>query len=900
MLAAKIVALLLVAHPCLSDSEAEAQEDAVRRLRLRRPRPKLVDVDNPDGDLVGSPVELLQADSAEAPLSSFRSQSAGSAALDALIATAQRNPEPALEISEVVPQRQAPFQIQVQEPAQAPRQQPSRTRSRTRGGVPARRRPRPGQEEEERRRPSGPREDPVATLERYSHKNEDGSFTFGYVGADGSFREETRGADCITRGKYGYIDPDGVKREYTYTSGLPCEVGEDSEDELQSLDQNIDVEDPVDPRERFRQTQQEQLSPEQIPEAAQRQRRPIQRRPEPVAQEPANTFSNFGANQVAPERTRVPPRAPIRASPRPVLQSGPVGGALQNLLTIADEGPVNPAPAPVAAPRAPVRIATQRPAVQPASPRPASFDFDSELEGFTLNRPSLTFDRQPAPAPASAQNQFQSQLSFNPASGVFQTSLQQNVPGGAQIRLNNNAAPSGTPTTVRPSPPTTASRGTTFFAGSTTASRFPTTPSPQPPSPSTPSRVVLPAGTVKLEFEPLNIPDISQVQVKSSQPPSPPPTRPPTLAPSPTPTRLPPPTIIQTRPTTSRPAPQPTTPPTRPAPRPTTVFPATIPKAAAAPETPRQSAPVAVPATTKAALPTTVPPKPAQQTPSNTFFVFQPFNQPQAATSPFRTPVNHDAFHVRPAGAAPPPPRPPVQVPANARLPQVAQPATQQVQSRPAPQLLPQAQPRPVPQRLPVAQPVPQRLPVAQPVPQRLPVAQQPRPVAQSPQQVRPGAPQPVPSAPRLQFGFQPVSQQQGQPQGRPGQPAARPAPFTAFGGRPQQFQPRPAQPQQFRQAPQFQNQPRPAQLGVPPQNQQRPAQLGVPPQNQPRPAQLGVPPQLQAQPGAPQFAQFDSRFAPRPAGQAPGQLQLRPAQFSPGASQQFNVFNPSQQLRGA
>ena len=30
----------------------------VRKLRFRRPRPKLIDVENPEGDLKGSPVEL--------------------------------------------------------------------------------------------------------------------------------------------------------------------------------------------------------------------------------------------------------------------------------------------------------------------------------------------------------------------------------------------------------------------------------------------------------------------------------------------------------------------------------------------------------------------------------------------------------------------------------------------------------------------------------------------------------------------------------------------------------------------------------------------------------------------------------------------------------------------------
>ena len=258
----------------------------------------------------------MSAAVAEGP-TNFRNQNSGSAALDALIATAQKEkpapvPQPqVLEIEEIPTQRPlrlSPVTAQ-RETAQFREEAPVRPqRVRQRGGVPNRRRPRPeGQEagrgEEPRRRPNGPeREEPVATLERYSHKNDDGSFTFGYVGADGSFREETRGADCITRGKYGYIDPDGVKREYTYTSGLPCDVGDD--DDLQNIDGDNNVEDPVDPRERFRQTQNEQLTDAQIPQAA-RPRRPIQRRPaeeaRPAAE--ANRFSNFGGNA---QRAQIP------------------------------------------------------------------------------------------------------------------------------------------------------------------------------------------------------------------------------------------------------------------------------------------------------------------------------------------------------------------------------------------------------------------------------------------------------------------------------------------------------------------------------------------------------------------------------------------------------------------
>jgi hypothetical protein len=57
------------------------------------------------------------------------------------------------------------------------------------------------------------KEPPVQTLRNYNKVNDDGSFTFGYEAADGSFKEETRGTDCVVRGKYGYVDPDGNKRE---------------------------------------------------------------------------------------------------------------------------------------------------------------------------------------------------------------------------------------------------------------------------------------------------------------------------------------------------------------------------------------------------------------------------------------------------------------------------------------------------------------------------------------------------------------------------------------------------------------------------------------------------------------------------------------------------------------
>jgi len=63
----------------------------------------------------------------------------------------------------------------------------------------------------------------VGTVENYRFKNEDGSITWGYENEDGSYKEEKIGVDCITRGKYGYIDPTGEVREYSYTSGNRCD-----------------------------------------------------------------------------------------------------------------------------------------------------------------------------------------------------------------------------------------------------------------------------------------------------------------------------------------------------------------------------------------------------------------------------------------------------------------------------------------------------------------------------------------------------------------------------------------------------------------------------------------------------------------------------------------------------
>lgn len=52
-----------------------------------------------------------------------------------------------------------------------------------------------------------------ANLSKYvfvhSRHNEDGSYTYGYEGADGSFKIETKSPTGEVKGKYGYKDDTG-------------------------------------------------------------------------------------------------------------------------------------------------------------------------------------------------------------------------------------------------------------------------------------------------------------------------------------------------------------------------------------------------------------------------------------------------------------------------------------------------------------------------------------------------------------------------------------------------------------------------------------------------------------------------------------------------------------------
>merc|ERR1711963_146896 len=73
---------------------------------------------------------------------------------------------------------------------------------------------------------------PVPILRYVDNQNIDGSYTYGYEAADGTYKLETRYVDGRVKGKYGYIDPEGVLREASYGA----EAGRGFEPEISGLE----------------------------------------------------------------------------------------------------------------------------------------------------------------------------------------------------------------------------------------------------------------------------------------------------------------------------------------------------------------------------------------------------------------------------------------------------------------------------------------------------------------------------------------------------------------------------------------------------------------------------------------------------------------------------------------
>jgi len=59
----------------------------------------------------------------------------------------------------------------------------------------------------------------VPILKQINKVNDDGSYTFGYEAADGTFKVETRDARGNINGRYGFVDPEGNLKVVDYTAG---------------------------------------------------------------------------------------------------------------------------------------------------------------------------------------------------------------------------------------------------------------------------------------------------------------------------------------------------------------------------------------------------------------------------------------------------------------------------------------------------------------------------------------------------------------------------------------------------------------------------------------------------------------------------------------------------------
>merc|ERR1711983_426108 len=80
--------------------------------------------------------------------------------------------------------------------------------------------------------PATPSTTPVPILRYVDNQNIDGSYTYGYEAADGTYKLETRYVDGRVKGKYGYVDPEGVLREASYGA----EAGRGFEPEISGLE----------------------------------------------------------------------------------------------------------------------------------------------------------------------------------------------------------------------------------------------------------------------------------------------------------------------------------------------------------------------------------------------------------------------------------------------------------------------------------------------------------------------------------------------------------------------------------------------------------------------------------------------------------------------------------------
>ncbi|CAG4949592.1 unnamed protein product [Colias eurytheme] len=222
---------------------------------------------------------------------------------------------------------------------------------------------------------------PVAILKQINRHNEDGSYTYGYEGGDGSFKIETKSPSGEVKGKYGYKDDTGKLRVVEYgankygfqpagegiTVAPPTLVDESTRDEglrpsknqggrsqyrapAQSID--YDYDEPA-PRPAPR------PAPQQYRPAPQPAPAPQQYRPTPAPQQYTAPQQQYRPQQSAP------------APPKPQFFAGAAPAPAEDLFS----------PAPAARPQQYRPKQDFRPAPQPQqfAPRHTEVDFNQDF-----------------------------------------------------------------------------------------------------------------------------------------------------------------------------------------------------------------------------------------------------------------------------------------------------------------------------------------------------------------------------------------------------------------------------------------------------------------------------------------------------------------------------------------
>ncbi|XP_034485852.1 pollen-specific leucine-rich repeat extensin-like protein 1 [Drosophila innubila] len=257
---------------------------------------------------------------------------------------------------------------------------------------------------------------PVPILKQINKHNEDGSYTYGYEGADGSFKIETKLATGEVKGKYGYIDADGKVRVVEYGAN---KYG------FQPSGEGITVAPPTLVDESTKEEPDYEDEPQQRPQRPYRVQRPQQppraqpapSPPRPQHQpQPQPQYVQYEDEEVEPpRRQQYAPQAQSSLGPSPPRLQVPGAQRSTDVLYSPQQRPARPEPdysQSQSFGEGPSNVRISRPvyALPPASPAPSS----ARAQGFL--------------APASGGRPLLEPVHFGPTQAPIAQPVQQSIP----------------------------------------------------------------------------------------------------------------------------------------------------------------------------------------------------------------------------------------------------------------------------------------------------------------------------------------------------------------------------------------------------------------------------------------------------------------------------------------